>query len=385
MEAAQITGGNQQWHKLLFEAVFQHATMGILITNKEGKIILVNQFALNEFGYESSDLIGKPIEKLIPQRFHATHRHDRTGYNHHPETRAMGAGRDLYGLKKDGSEFPVEVSLSPYKAEDELLVIAFLIDISIRKEKEKAEEGYRAAMVSLEKQKELNDMKSRFVTMASHEFKTPLSTILSSASLISKYTSSEDQSKREKHIERIKSAVSNLNGILNEFLSIGKMEQGSIGSHPDEFLLDELISSVCMEMIAVQKKTQKLEYAHHGIKTAYLDEGLLRNVLINLISNAIKFSPEDGKVFVSSFNNGKEITISVKDNGVGISGEDQQHLFDLFFRGKNVTNIPGTGLGLYIVQKYIELLKGTISFESQVNAGTEFILTFKQGNTSKEE
>ncbi|MGH2643337.1 MAG: PAS domain-containing sensor histidine kinase, partial [Chitinophagaceae bacterium] len=332
--------------RMLFEAVFRHATMGILITGQKGNIILANQFALKEFGYDEPELIGKSVEQLIPQRFHQHHVGYRKSYHHHAETRAMGAGRDLYGLRKDGSEFPVEVSLSPFKTGSEQLVIAFIIDITIRKEKEKTEKEYEHVLISLAKEKELNDMKSRFVTMASHEFKTPLSTILSSASLLSKYTLTEDQSKREKHIERIKSAVLNLNGILNEFLSFGKIEHGNIEANYINFKLEDLIREACSELENIKKNKQEINYYHQGDSLVHLDKELLKNILFNLLTNAFKFSPEDGLIEINTSHIEGEVVLKIKDHGAGIPLDDQQHLFELFFRGNNVSHIQGTGLGL---------------------------------------
>lgn len=368
--------------KQLFEAIFQYATMGILVTNQEGKIILVNKFAAKEFGYEEPGLVGKVVEDIIPARFHGQHKRDRQFYYHHAETRAMGAGRDLYGLRKDGSEFPVEVSLSPFHTDEGIFVIAFIIDITIRKEKESAEIQYQEKITqilnSLTQEKELNDMKSRFVSMASHEFRTPLSTILSSASLIAKYHSTEDQPKREKHIERIKSAVRNLTGILNEFLSIGKIENGKIEVRYSEFDLKELITSVCNEMQDIKKAGQKINYTHSGKSKLRLDIELLRNILINLLSNAIKFSREGNIIEIASKIGAGEAVIKIKDDGMGISAEDQQHLFERFFRGNNVSNIQGTGLGLHIVGRYVELMNGSISLKSELDKGTEFLLKFNQ-------
>lgn len=363
--------------KLLFEAVFRHATMGILITDQRGKIILANQFALKEFGYSEAELIGKSVEQLIPQRFHEHHVNYRKTYHHHAETRAMGAGRDLYGLRKNGNEFPVEVSLSPFKTGREQLVIAFIIDITIRKEKEKTEKEYERVLISLAKEKELNDMKSRFVTMASHEFKTPLSTILSSASLLSKYLLTEDQPKREKHIERIKSAVLNLNNILNEFLSFGRIEHGNIEPKVTSFNLKILIEEVCAELENIKKNGQKIGYHHQGDTFVHLDRELLKNILINLLTNAFKFSPEDGLIEIETLHT-EEVILKIKDHGSGIPPEDQEHLFELFFRGNNVSHIPGTGLGLTIVNRYVDLMQGKIAFESEPGGGTEFTLTFKQ-------
>ena len=366
----------------LFESVFKHATMGILVTDAQGSIILANKFSLREFGYRREELIGKRVETLIPGRFHHQHAKERHAYQEMPETRAMGAGRDLFGLRKDGTEFPVEVSLSPFQSGPETFVIAFIIDITVRKEKEAGEKEYRKQiaeiLASLHKEKELNDMKSRFVSLASHEFKTPLSTILTSASLLAKYTTTEEQSRRDKHIERIKSAVRNLNGILNEFLSISKIENGKIGVRFRAFDIEVFLDEICEEIEDLKRPGQHIEWRHSGLKTVSLDRELLHHIMVNLLTNAIKFSADDGQVLISSRCDNTTVNICVHDNGLGISEEDRQHLFERFFRGGNVLTIPGTGLGLHIVSKYVELMRGTIDIKSELNKGTEILLNFKQ-------
>jgi signal transduction histidine kinase len=213
--------------------------------------------------------------------------------------------------------------------------------------------------------------------MASHEFRTPLSTILSSASLVAKYTESTQQENRERHIHRIKTSVNNLTDLLNEFLSIGKIEDGKIESRFTVFNVKELLETICSEMQSLVRKGQQIAYTHQGSERINLDPSLLRNVLLNLISNAIKFSPDNGIINITSTVTSENTIIAVKDSGIGISEEDQEHLFERFFRGANVTNIQGTGLGLHIVSRYIELMNGLISFTSELEKGTEFIITFK--------
>jgi signal transduction histidine kinase len=363
-------------------------------------------------------LEGEKIEKLIPGRFRPNHGALRNGYFNKPERRSMGEGLDLFAIKKDGTEFPVEISLSHYKTDEGSYAIAFISDISKRKEIEKAvlEQKEQLAAINekiedlnndleqkvefrtiqlqqamqqleaskdeltkaLGKEKELSDMKSRFVSMASHEFRTPLSTILSSASLIAKYLETDEQEKRDKHIKRIKSAVSNLTDILNDFLSIGKMEDGKIVANITNFSITEFLTTICSELQSIAKNGQQIEYAHTGTQYVNLDASLLRNVIINLLSNAIKFSPENRVIHINSEVAVQEITIMIKDAGIGISDEDQQHLFERFFRGANATNIQGTGLGLHIVAKYIELMDGQIDFKSKLEEGTTFIIKFNQ-------
>lgn len=401
-----------------FEALFQYVSLGILIANQNGEIMLVNSFLLKQFGYsDATELVGKKIEVLIPKRFHPNHVGYRENYAAHPQNRPMGLGMDLFGIKKNGEEFNVEVSLSTYKSHDASFAIAFINDITRRKQietevlhqkkqleavnlkieklndeleqKVKLRTGQlEQAMQDLEqskdelaqalnKEKELSDLKSRFVSMASHEFRTPLSTILSSASLVAKYTQSEEQEKRDRHISRIKSSVNNLTDILNEFLSIGKIEDGKIVAHYSEFNVKDLVANICNEMQGIVKRAQRIFYHHEGGVMVYLDMTLLRNIFLNLLSNAIKFSPDEGLIEVNSKVAMDYITFSVRDYGMGISPEDQKHLFERFFRAKNATNIQGTGLGLHIVGKYVELMNGEIKFESELEKGTSFVITFK--------
>ncbi len=409
---------NLQQEKDRFEALFQYASMGIVVAGKGGDILLVNNFLITQFGYSSaSELVGQKIEKLIPSRYHGKHTHYRDNYNNNPHPRPMGIGKDLFAVKKDGTEFPVEVSLSNYTMDNESYTIGFINDISIRKgfetevqrqQMQLAETNKRIEQMNdeleekvelrtkqlketlaelevskdeltkaLSKEKELSDLKSRFVSMASHEFRTPLSTILSSASLVAKYTQTDEQERRDKHIQRIKSSVNNLTSLLNEFLSIGKIEDGKIIANNIRFNIREMITALCTELEGIAKKDQQIRYRHEGEETVLLDPNLLRNVITNLVSNAIKFSAEDGTIDVSSKTTAREVIITVQDNGLGISREDQEHLFERFFRGANVTNIQGTGLGLHIVGRYIEIMDGKIEFFSELEKGTRFIITFK--------
>jgi signal transduction histidine kinase len=226
---------------------------------------------------------------------------------------------------------------------------------------------------ALKKEKELNELKSRFVTMASHEFRTPLSTILSSASLIFKYTITEDQDKREKHIERIKSAVTNLTGILNDFLSLSQLEEGKAQIKPVEFDLSEFCEDIADEMRSLAKQGQLIKFEAKGTTSRiFIDKQLLKNILINLISNAIKYSSEDKIISLKTELADHELNLSVQDQGIGIPEEEQIHLFSRFFRANNAGNIQGTGLGLNIVKKYVELLQGSITFTSEINKGSIF-------------
>lgn len=379
-----------------FEAFFNNAAIGILVTNANGEIVSANEFALRKFGYVKEELLGQKIEILIPKRYvekHVEHRErfDNTGGHSRP----MGTGMDLYAAKKDGTEFPIEVSLSPFINESGRFVIAFVSDITVRKEseiallqlnaelEEKVLQRTQSLLEALEKEKELNELKSRFVSMASHEFRTPLSTILSSVYLVSRYVSGDDQPKRDKHIQRIISSVNMLTDILNDFLSVGKIEEGKIQVRFSEVNICELVRNLLAEMQGVRKIGQRLAFHHTGdSEEVWLDPSLLKHIAMNLVSNAIKFSPPDGVINIDTVVNDGQLQLSVQDHGIGIPEEDQAHLFERFFRGHNVVNIQGTGLGLHIIGKYAELMNGKIEWQSRVNEGTTFTITF---NTVKEE
>jgi PAS domain S-box-containing protein len=391
-------------------SLFENATEGIILTGAEGRIMLVNPAAERMFGYSSGEIEGKTIEVLIPSRYMHHHHELREGFYEHPTNRVMGHNRDLFGRRKDNTELPVEVSLSHYKKDGQLYVIAFIVDITRRKEIElsmlrqqkelqkvsseirklnadleakveertvilkealqRLEESQLELSEALDKEKTLNEIKSRFVSMASHEFRTPLSTVLSSASLLSKYTGADDQEKRNRHIEKIKNSVKHLNDILEDFLSLGKLDEGKVMAHCSLFNLEELIVDTAEEMQGFLKTGQHINCEYRGEVEVYSDKKLLKNILINLISNAIKFSAEGTTIDFRTQCDQKEAIISITDKGIGISKEDQDHLFSSFFRAANATNIQGTGLGLHIVKRYLDLLGGTAELNSELNKGT---------------
>jgi PAS domain S-box-containing protein len=399
-------------------ALFNYATIGIVITGKGGVIINFNKYAEIQFGYTKTEVLGKTVEVLLPQSIHSKHEALRKNFNKHPQNRIMGAGRDLYARKKDGTEFPVEVSLSHYSLNNEQYVIAFVVDITIRKKNEnlflqqtselqastaevqnmnkeleqkvlertmmlketlaELEKSKEVINQALSAEKELGELKSRFVTMASHEFRTPLSAIFTSLSLIEKYTTTEDQDKRVRHVLRSKEAVNNMKSMLEDFLSLGKLEEGKIEPHISQFDITQLVENIINEVKGLKKAGQKFIYIHHGKLDIFSDQAILKNIVINLLSNAIKFSPENSTITLNSLVDDDKIHITIKDEGIGISADDLQHLFERFFRGKNAINIEGTGLGLEIVAKYVEMLNGTINCNSELNDGTEFIVSLNK-------
>ncbi len=252
-----------------------------------------------------------------------------------------------------------------------------LVEKNISEQKQAEQDMINA----LNKERELNELKSRFVSMASHEFRTPLATILSSVNLVNRHAETSNQDGITKHVGRIRNSVRNLTSILNDFLSLEKLEQGMVQFHPEEFSMFELAHSVTEDIGGMTKEGQHIELnccpnknvCTNGIING-LDPQLIRNVLFNLLSNAVKYSRENTVISIT-IEIGKNLTIAVSDQGMGIPQEEQQHLFERFFRAKNATHVQGTGLGLNIVKKHVELMGGSINFTSQLEVGTTFEIT----------
>lgn len=396
-ELAQIDSTNE------FEALFEFATEGILISDKQGVITKINPNGAKLFGYKTVELIGQKLEILLPNRLKTDHVQHRSGFMGNPHARSMGKELDLSGLRKDGTEFPLEISLSPFVSSQGRFVVAFIIDISERKAMELKEKNYRKSLEkevadrtlilkeaikklektkaeldeALTREKELNVMKSRFISIASHEFRTPLSTILSSLNLLNKYDEMGNVEKRNKHAARIKNSIRLLTDILDDILSVNKLEEGKVMVNCSDFSIDDFVRESIMEVNGVLKKGQTITFEdspNSAIKI-YQDKKLLRHILMNLLTNAAKFSQENADIIITTTVNADTFTFTIKDNGIGIPERNQKDLFSRFFRADNVEQIQGTGLGLSIVAQYTALLKGTVSFQSEEGKGSQFSIT----------
>ncbi|SEW13287.1 His Kinase A (phospho-acceptor) domain-containing protein [Kaistella antarctica] len=224
---------------------------------------------------------------------------------------------------------------------------------------------------ALETEQELNDLKSRFISMASHEFRTPLSAILTSAILIGKQNGQGKEEKREKYLAQIERNVNNLTVILNDFLSLSKLEEGKLVAIPERFDLVSYSEKLVKEINMNLKKGQIINVSSLSVDLfVQLDVKLLNHILNNLLSNAIKYSPEESIINLHISKDEENAVIEITDPGIGIPLEEQKHLFLRFFRAKNAANIEGTGLGLNIVKQYTELMDGTIQFKSEIDSGT---------------
>ncbi|MCB9041960.1 MAG: PAS domain-containing sensor histidine kinase [Lewinellaceae bacterium] len=404
------------------EAVINTAVDGIIVINEKGIVQMANQAASRLFGYDKEEMTGRNVNMLMPSPHAAKHDSYIGNYLDTGIGKIIGIGREVKGLRKDGSQFPFKLGVSRVELEGTILFAGVIHDLTEQKraearilylnkeleqkveertekltevvnkllqsniklereikERKAAEAALRQNQEelrrSLEKEKELSELKSRFVSMASHEFRTPLTTIASSAELLGLYTESAQQEKRDKHLRRIQSSVTNLTGILGDFLSLSKLEEGKIQINPVYFTVEELGEEVVEEMQSLLKPGQKIQTDFQsGHLEAYLDKKILKNIFINLLSNAIKYSGENSTVFFQLEQDGQNISASIRDEGIGIPKEDQKHLFTRFFRAANSVNIQGTGLGLNIVKRYVDLLGGKIRFKSEEGKGTSFFV-----------
>lgn len=387
----------------LLKAIIENAIDGIITINSRGIVESINPSACRLFGYNPEEVIGQNISILMPPPDRNRHDDYIERYQQTHQPRIIGVGREVKGLRKDGSTFPFRLAVSEVKFKEGVIYAGFINDLSREKEAEERIRNHAAQLEelveertlslrktvralqeakeevsqSLEKEKELSQLKSRFVSMASHEFRTPLSSVQLSASLVEKYAKQDDEKGVAKHVNKIKNAVGNLTTILNDFLSLEKLEAGRVEPNYTYFDLVELSEEITEEMQLITKQNQNVIYEHTGLTAkVYLDVNLLKNCIINLIANAIKYSGENTFIEFNTEVTPTEYIFTVKDNGIGIPAADQKHLFQPFFRAHNTGSIPGTGLGLNIVLRYAGLMNGKVDFESTINKGTKFTISF---------
>lgn len=360
--------------ELDLNALFNHASIGIMVSDDEGYIIIANPFLLKMFGYELSELTGKKLGVLLPGGHNGE---EAINYLSDPAERNV---TEYEAIKKNGEVFSVAVSLSPHYQHGNKYITAFINDITLRKKAEsellEAKAKDLIMEVNLLREMQLNELKTKFVSMASHEFRLPLSAILSSTYLISQYGQKGNFEQQEKHVNKIKNSVSVLTGILNNFLSIEKIEGGSVEPTFSEVAIADYFTNIIEEVSPLMNPGQKVIYQHTGERYMQTDITLLRHIMTNLLSNAVKYSPKTEHIYLFSACTATGVVIRVEDHGIGIPAEDQANIFDRFYRAANSLNVQGTGLGLSIIAGYVKLLKGNITFESEEGKGTTFIVRF---------
>ncbi|HVZ55612.1 MAG TPA: PAS domain S-box protein [Chitinophagaceae bacterium] len=361
-EAEQIIKESEERIRLLIDSVRDYA---IFMIDKTGHILNWNQGAASIKGYSAEEVIGKHISLFY------TEEEKQLGLPEKNLERAEKNGRveiEGWRVKKDGTRFWADIVISAIydKAGNLKGYTKVTRDNTARKA---ATEELQLALTA---QKELNELKSNFVSIASHEFRTPLSAILSSVSLMEHYRTTEEQPKRDRHLSRIRNSIQTLTSILNDFLSLGKIEEGKVNPVPEQVNMRSLIEDTCSEMRIMIKPGQVLHYSHEGPAEFLTDKGFVNQILLNLISNAIKYSKEEAQIHVFSRIDLSGMELCVQDEGIGISEEDQKHLFERFYRASNATGIQGTGLGLHIIRRYVQMLGGTIGLTSTLGKGSRF-------------
>lgn len=361
-------------------SLIESAPDAMVLVDGEGEIRLANAEAERMFGWDRAQLIGQSVEILIPDRFQAQHPAHRADFFAAPRTRAMGAGLELYGRRRDGSEFPVEISLSPSQSEDTLLATASIRDVTDRKRAEQA-------LVDANRRLEAaSRAKNRFLASMSHELRTPLNAILGFAGTLLMGLPGELNEEQSKQLRIVQSSGRHLLSLINDLLDLARIEAGKLELHIVEIDLAELLEEVTGTLgTLAQDKGLALEVAPSNVPPIRSDRRALRQILINLTNNAIKFTDEGSVrlVLTQDTEDGAPVTrVDVIDTGHGIRDEDQERLFAAFEQIGGATAQPyeGTGLGLYICQTLAPLLGATVTFESEFGSGTTFTLKLRSGD-----
>ncbi len=362
IEITKIAEEKASASRAMFIAIAQNFPKGaIIVFNTNYELVYAEGEELRHLGVKKPDIEGVSIDKL------AFFNQVQKSKLKKDIKRTLAGANISSELDFQGQNY--NLTSTPLCGNLDKIVWALFVFNNVTEQKSEQQK----LEASLKAEKELNELKSRFVAMASHEFRTPLSAILSSAILIGKQNETGKEEQRIKHVFRIRNNVKNLVVILNDFLSLSKLEEGKVIANPENFELVQFSKSIIEEMDATKKEGQNilLTPAEASFQV-FLDPKLLSHILINLLSNAIKYSSENQDIVLSITRSAKQVILTIIDKGIGIPEEEQKKLFSRFFRADNANNIQGTGLGLHIVKQYVELMGGTVSFTSKVHKETSF-------------
>src|SRR5947209_5732226 len=374
-----------------FRRLLEAAPDAILEVNPEGKIMLLNEAAEQMFGYSRGELLGANVESLVPAAMRGGHSQHRGSYAGHPKTRPMGTGLELQGQRKDGSLFPVEISLSPNWIGDSLHVIASVRDITERKLVEDRiralREQYTAELAQKNEQLEArnleveqaNRLKNEFLASMSHELRTPLHTIIGFSELLTEELEGKLNEKQHRFINHILQDARHLLELINEILNISKIESGRLELKRELFDFSQCVEEVLggIRHLA-ENKNLVLQNQSSFQGSLYADRVRVKEILYNLLSNAVKFTPKGGTVRVEAASENDFLRVSICDTGIGIAENELSSIFEKFYQVGSSTGVgrEGTGLGLPISKHLVELQIGTICVESKPGQGSRVKLTF---------
>tara|TARA_B100000768_G_scaffold48474_1_gene47284 strand:+ start:3330 stop:4553 length:1224 start_codon:yes stop_codon:yes gene_type:complete len=395
--------------KDVFNISFGDVSVGIVILDAQQHIIETNESIVRMFGYKTKELHQLHLQVLFSDDYKIQLENQLKGFLNQRLQKQKERNLTIYGAHKSKSMFPVEVSLNIFKLCDKEYIMALVTDISARREQEVKLSNLNAEFeqkillrtkelnetisqlehenmlrvdaekdtnIAFRKERELNKLKTNFLSLVSHEFKTPLSGILTSTILLRKYNLAEQQEKRDKHIQTITDKVQYLNNILNDFLSLEKLETGNVNYNLSTFELGKVMKEVVSNANILLKKGQTINYPDHIDEISLLqDEKIIELTLSNLIHNAIKYSSENSVIAINVSQDLDITTLEIIDDGIGIPKIDQKNIFNRYFRAENALLTEGTGIGLNISKTHIENLGGSINFESKENKGTTFTIS----------
>lgn len=355
-----------------YRIILEHAPVAVVITDAEGNITYHNETFSTQFGYAAGSIIGKPLGMLVPPAYRDRHRKFISAYIDSPDIRPLGTGLNITAIRQDGTIFPADIALSEIYINDKRHVVSFIVDLTERKQ---AEEAARL-QDELAKEQQLRELKSRFLSIVAHEFRNPLTLIVSSTGILRMMGDNLNRDQLLNRLSKIDAQVARLLALMDDILFMNRSEVVGHRLQLSTVNVEALVKQVVSETRARHQSKVPVTIETHLTHEEYmLDEMLMHQIVSNLVSNAVKYGANGDDVSVKLQSLDSQLIITVKDSGIGIPPEDQPYLFEVFHRAQNVGSIPGTGVGLMVVKQAVEAHGGNITFESNLNEGTSFTVS----------